>query len=66
MEAKFMAINLSLGLQGEGGGLARMHTCSSTRRAIAPDAPLIFTNLLKYRYLQMETYYQTSSSGRKS
>jgi len=32
---------------------------------MAPDAPLIVTNLLKYKYLKMETNYQTNSSGRK-
>ena len=27
---------------------------------MTPDAKPVVTNLLKYRYLQMETYYQTA------
>jgi hypothetical protein len=30
-------------------------------RSMARDAPLIVTNLLKYRYMQMKTYYQTAA-----
>uniref|UniRef100_A0A0A9HHR0 Uncharacterized protein n=1 Tax=Arundo donax TaxID=35708 RepID=A0A0A9HHR0_ARUDO len=34
---------------------------SSKSRAIAPNAPLVVTNLLKYKYLHVETNYQTNS-----
>ena len=32
---------------------------------MAPEAPLTVTNLLKYKYLHMETNYQTKNTGRE-
>jgi hypothetical protein len=60
MQENNVAIYLSLG-----DNRKSIRTWSSKRRTIAPDAPLIVTNLLKYEYLHVGTDYQTNSSGHR-
>jgi hypothetical protein len=51
-ERKHVAIYLRMG-----DNRNRIRTWSSKRRTSAPDAPLIVTNLLKYKYLHVGTNY---------
>jgi hypothetical protein len=60
MQENNVAIYLSLA-----DNRKRIRTWSSKRRTIAPDAPVIVTNLLKYEYLHVGINYQTNSSGHR-